>query len=142
MKPLMKGKLTPNINLKPTNPMLIKPHVDYSADESLSLSSIYQSDTQANELNGSEEEDGENDDDYDVTQMTNQEARWLYNDEVSFSSCICHGLAKSERSSPSYPRPQMIQIDCLTMTTTLRLALKNLVAARSGPAQKLHNHRL
>jgi len=41
-------------------------------------------------LNGSDEEDEDDDDDYDVAQMTDKEARQIFDDEVTFScSLIC-----------------------------------------------------
>ena len=65
-------------------------------DKSSSLSSrLFQLDnTQGNPLNGSdkenEEENEEDYEDHDVAQMTNTEARQMFDDEVTFScSSIC-----------------------------------------------------
>ena len=69
--------------------------------------------------------------------MTNQEARQMFNDEVSFShSSFC---LWSEIICPSYPRLQtMMQLQCLTMTMTSKLSNPTLVAAGEGPAWKPH----
>ena len=131
LKCLIKGKSTLGLNIKKTNP------IDDNPDESLALSYISKSDCQGNKLNGSEDEDGRNDDDYNVAQMTDKEACQLLDDEVSLSPLTC--LQGSERISPSCPRLQIIHICYLTMITTLTLALQSWLTASSGPAQKLHD---
>ena len=72
-----------------TNPIeTVGAEVDDS-DESSSLSSLSRSDgSHGDRLDGSDEE--KEDEDYDVVQMTDKEARRMFDDEVTFScSSIC-----------------------------------------------------
>jgi len=70
-----KGKPT---KIQQKNPI----DVDDSSDESSSLSSL--ADDSEGDKNGSDDEDGENDDDFDVAQMSDGEARRVFDDEVMF----------------------------------------------------------
>ena len=70
----MKGKPT---KIQQTNPI----NVDNS-DESSSLSSLAD-DSECNK-NGSDDEDAKDNKDYDVAQMSDGEARQMFDDEVSF----------------------------------------------------------
>ena len=72
----MKGKLTPGPKIKKMN--LIE--VD-GLDDSSGLSSISDN-SQGEWLNGSDEEDKEDDEEYDVVQMTDKEARRMFDNEV------------------------------------------------------------
>ena len=123
----MKGKSSSNI--KKSNTAI---EVDDS-DESSSLSSL-QSDDKSN---GSDDEDDEDEDEYDVAQMTDREARQMFNDEVSFSPSSSSCCLQSEIICPSYPRLQtMMQLRCLTIITTSKSPIPILVAASGGPARK------
>jgi hypothetical protein len=72
----MKGKPT---KIQQTNPIRVDVN---DSDESSSLSSL--ADDSEGDKNGSDDEDGENDDDYDVAQMSDGEARRMFDDEVMF----------------------------------------------------------
>ena len=123
-----KGKSTSTI--KKSNPVI---EVDDS-DESSSLSSLQSND----KSNGSDDEDDEDEDEYDVAQMTDREARQMFNDKVLFfhsSYCL-----RSEIICPSYLRLQtMMQLCCLTMITTSKLPIPTRVAAGGGLARKPRN---
>ena len=71
---LTKGKLT---KIQQTNPIN-----NDNMDESSSLSSL--ANDSEGERNGSGNEDGEDNNDYDVAQMSDGEARRMFNDEVLF----------------------------------------------------------
>ena len=70
----MKGKPT---KIQQTNPIDIN-----NSDESSSLSSLA-NDSEHNK-NSSDDEDTEDDDNYNVAQMSDGEARQMFDDEVSF----------------------------------------------------------
>ena len=75
-----KGKST--LNIKKSNPIKVD-----DLDESSSLSSLQSAN---DKLNGSDKEDDEDNDEYDVVQMTDREAKQMFNDEVSLShSSFC-----------------------------------------------------
>ena len=67
---------------KPTKIQQTNPIDNDDTDESSSLSSL--ADDSEGERNGSGDEDGEDDDDYDVAQMSDGEARRMFDDEVLF----------------------------------------------------------
>lgn len=104
------------------------------SDESSSLSSLSGENQDGKSANGSDDEDDrdEDDDGFDVAQMTDREARKMFNDEVFFFSyLIC---LSSEILCPSYPRLQIsMQLRYLTTTTTS----KSLREIAVGPVQKL-----
>jgi len=70
----MKGKPT---KIQQTDLIDVK-----DSDESSSLSSL--ADDSEGDKNGSDDEDSENNDDFDVAQMSDGEARRVFNDEVMF----------------------------------------------------------
>ena len=67
---------------KPTKIQQTNPIEVGDSDESSSLSSL--DDDSEGDKDGSDDEDGENDDDYDVAQMSDGEARRMFDDEVMF----------------------------------------------------------
>lgn len=67
---------------KPTKIQQTNPIDNDDTDKSLSLSSL--ADDSEGERNGSGDEDGEDDNDYDVAQMSDGEARRMFDDEVLF----------------------------------------------------------
>jgi hypothetical protein len=121
-----KGKPT---KIQQTNPI----DVD-DLDESSSLLSL--ADDSEGDKNGSDDEDGEDDNDYDVAQMSDGEARRMFNDEVLFDLQF---ILSSEVISPSCPRLQIMQLRCSKMITTSKSPLPSPIAVSGGPARKLHD---
>lgn len=111
---------------------------DCDSDESSSLSSLSGESQDGKSANGSDDEDDrdEDEDGFDVAQMTDREARKMFNDEVFFFSySIC---LSSEILRPSYPRLQIsMQLRYLTTTTTSKSPRVFPIAVGKGPVRKL-----
>ena len=127
-----KGKSTWNLTRKNLNKQTNPIEADDTSSAS-SLSNNSQGDSE--KLNGS---DNEEDNDFYVAQMTDREAREMFNDEVS--SFILDLRVGFEIPFSSCPKLQFtMQLCCSTMITTSKLSLPSLIAAGKDPALRLRD---